>query len=122
VIALRGLDALEKEGYPARGEAEKFYVSLSDIWRKYLKGRFGLSAPEKTTNELLRLPAFRETLSLANRRKIEAFLEEADKVKFARDESDAPSMDRAFAAAKDFVLETAPRPEPPEGTGSAGNA
>ncbi|MBQ7252275.1 MAG: hypothetical protein IJS32_06720 [Kiritimatiellae bacterium] len=118
VIALRGLDALEKEGYPARGEAERFYVVLSGIWRKYLKGRFGLSAPEKTTNELLRLKAFRETLSLANRQKIEAFLEEADKVKFARGESDAASMDRAFAAAKDFVLETAPRPEAAEGGGA----
>lgn len=120
VFALRGLEELEKEGYPARGEAEKFYVALSGIWRTYLKGRFAISAPEKTTNELLRLEAFRKTLSPANRRKTEAFLEEADKVKFARGEADAPSMLRAFAAAKAFVLETAPRPETPDGT--AGNA
>ena len=121
LLALRGLEALEKAGYPERGEAEKFYVALSGIWRTYLKGRFAISAPEKTTNELLRLPAFRETLSPVNRQKTEAFLEEADKVKFARGEADGPSMLRAFAAAKAFVLETAPQPEAPDGP-AGGNA
>jgi hypothetical protein len=120
VVALRALDALESENLPARGEAERFYVVLSGIWRTYLKGRFGLSAPEKTTRELLRLKAFREQLSLDNRQQVEAFLEEADKVKFARDTSDAPSMERAFAAAKGFVERTAEpeRPAEPE----SGNA
>jgi len=120
VVALRALDTLQSENLPARGEAERFYVALSDIWRGYLKGRFGLSAPEKTTRELLRLEAFRERLSLENRQSVEAFLEEADKVKFARDTSDAPSMNRAFAAAKAFVLRTAEQDAPAEGpTGNA---
>jgi hypothetical protein len=81
---------------------EIFYTRLSDIVRHYIEERFGLRAPERTTEEFLaeaNLPAQQMTL-------LSAFLVECDLVKFARHQPDAADRQRAFAAAEKFVEES----------------
>ncbi|MBM3859108.1 MAG: hypothetical protein FJ395_05595 [Verrucomicrobia bacterium] len=99
-IAMRALQQLREEN-PV---IEIFYTRLSDIVRHYIEERFGLRAPERTTEEFLaeaNLPAGQMAL-------LGAFLQECDLVKFARHQPDASDRQRAFAAAEKFVEETKP--------------
>ena len=43
---------MEEAQYP-ENELDQFYQELSMILRRYIEGRFGLSAPEQTTEEFL---------------------------------------------------------------------
>jgi len=97
-VALAALAELRAANLPV----EQFYTRLSDIVRHYIEGRFGLRAPERTTEEFLAqasLPA--EHMSL-----LSAFLTESDLVKFARLQPGDADRQRAFGAAQKFVLET----------------
>ena len=49
----RSADAPAAERLVERGELERYYVGLSAIVRRYLEDRFGLRAPEMTTEEFL---------------------------------------------------------------------
>lgn len=97
-IAMQALQRLREEN-PA---VEAFYTRLSDIVRQYIEARFGLRAPERTTEEFLAEAALSpEYMALLG-----AFLSECDLVKFARYEPEAADRQRAFAAAEKFVEET----------------
>jgi hypothetical protein len=97
--ALAALQQLRQDAPPA----EEFYTRLSDIIRHYIENRFGLRAPERTTEEFLAeatLPAQHMTL-------LGAFLREADLVKFARLRPGTEDMDRAATAGERFIRESA---------------
>jgi hypothetical protein len=53
-IALDALADLRARGWIEALHIEPFYVALSGIVRRYLEGRFGLRAPERTTEEFIR--------------------------------------------------------------------
>jgi hypothetical protein len=98
-LALAALERLRQDNPPV----EMFYTRLSDIVRQYIEQRFGLHAPERTTEEFLAeatLPAHSMVL-------LEGFLREADLVKFARHRPGPHDAARAFGAAEKFVRETA---------------
>ena len=97
-IALAALQRLREAEMPV----EKFYTQLSNIVRQFIEGRYGLRAPERTTEEFIveaRLPEQHMVL-------LRTFLQEADLVKFARHRPGADDMARAFAAAEKFVRES----------------
>jgi hypothetical protein len=52
-IALQELDRLLAEDLLTRGEIKLFHLRISDILRHYMENRFGLKAPERTTEEFL---------------------------------------------------------------------
>jgi len=98
-IAMAALRRLREDNPPV----EEFYTRLSDIVRQYIEGRFGLRAPERTTEEFLAeaaLPAQHMAL-------LGAFLQESDLVKFARLRPGKDDMERAAAAGEKFVRESA---------------
>jgi len=98
-IALAALQKLKDANLPV----ENFYTQLSDIVRQFIEGRYGLRAPERTTEEFLaeaRLPE--QYMAL-----LQTFLQEADLVKFARHRPSVEDMARALAAAEKFVRESA---------------
>ena len=100
-VAILALRRLREEKLPV----EAFYTRLSDVVRKYLEGRFGLHAPERTTEEFLAaatLPEQHMTL-------LRPFLEESDLVKFAKFQPGESDRQRALAAAEKFVEETRPQ-------------
>lgn len=110
-VALRALRALQERGYIERGESEPFYVELSAIIRHYIEGRFGLRAPEQTTEEFIRDASSSGRLQPAHQELVREFLEHSDLVKFARFRPEAPQMRDAFAAAERLVRETIPAPQ-----------
>lgn len=81
--ALRELMRLR--GVPRRtpAEVDAFYVGTSQVLRVYLEERFGLHAPERTTEEFLHEIETGGPLSAAQCLEVRRFLLQCDLVKFA---------------------------------------
>lgn len=111
-IALARLTDLERGGVPETADAAAaFYVDLADIVRRYLDGRFGLRAPERTTEELCAEAQTRPDLAAPHRRLIAEFLARCDRVKFASANASSDESRAALAAARRLVEETVPTAE-----------
>lgn len=83
VRALRELERLRARPRTTVAEIDAYYVGVSAALRGYLEERFGLRAPERTTEEFLRELEAGDALASAHRRELEAFLSQCDLVKFA---------------------------------------
>lgn len=104
--ARRRMAELERRGWPAQGEADAWYVELSDIVRRYIEDRFGVRAPELTSEEFLREAQARLRLQPAQRQLLEAFLSTCDRVKFAGYRPASSESQQAFAEAGRFLDDT----------------
>ncbi|MBL8749165.1 MAG: DUF4381 family protein [Planctomycetes bacterium] len=83
VKALRALARLRDVPRASPAQVEAFYVEVSNVLRTYLEERFGLRAPERTTEEFLRELEGGEQLAREHRAELERFLSQCDLVKFA---------------------------------------
>ena len=108
VIAYEQLEKLVASGLIEAGRIEEYYVLLSDTIRTYLENRFGLRAPEMTTEEFLAAAANDSKLKDGHKKLLSRFLTHCDLVKFARYGPDVEEMNSAYESAKQFVHETAP--------------
>ena len=108
VIAYEQLEKLVASGLIEAGRIEEYYVLLSDTIRTYLENRFGLRAPEMTTEEFLAAAANNSVLKDEHKKMLSRFLTHCDLVKFARYAPDVEEMNSAYESAKQFVHETAP--------------
>lgn len=108
VKALRALERLRTA--PRRTEAEvgRFYVEVSDVLRRYLEERFGLHAPERTTEEFLRELESGDALAREHRGELQEFLSQCDLVKFARHRPNESDHLATFALAEAFIERTRP--------------
>lgn len=104
--ARRALQALEARGLVQAGEIKEYYAELSGIVRRYLEARFGVRAPEMTTEEFLLATARGGALATRHRALLSDFLRESDLVKFARHRPSLDDARRALEAARRFVDET----------------
>lgn len=107
-IAMTALADLRAKGWIEALKIEPFYVALSGIVRRYLEGRFGLRAPERTTEEFIRDALSSKKLSDAHRDLVAGFLEQSDLVKFARHAPGQADMRNALDSAERLVRETMP--------------
>ena len=108
VIAYEQLEMLIASGLIEEGRIEAYYVLLSNTIRTYLENRFGLRAPEMTTEEFLAATANNSVLKDEHKKMLSRFLTHCDLVKFARYGPDVEEMNSAYESAKQFVHETAP--------------
>lgn len=108
VIAYEQLESLMASGLIEAGRIEEYYVSLSDAVRTYLENRFGLRAPEMTTEEFLAAAAKDSRLKDEHKKFLSRFLVHCDLVKFARYGPDVAEMKSAYESARQFVRESAP--------------
>ncbi len=90
------------------GQIHEFYFRLSLIVREYIERRFGLMAPERTTEEFLVEMRRSPVLSDEHKRLLGEFLTACDMVKFACYTPQAKEIEQAFDAARDFVEQTIP--------------
>ena len=109
--ALRELSALKSWAPLKEGRVEEYYVALSGIVRHYLEGRFGLRAPEMTTDEFFELMSRDGTLVREHKELVNEFLAHCDLVKFARYGPSSEEIDGAYGAAVRLVQETVPEQE-----------
>ncbi|GIK15804.1 MAG: hypothetical protein BroJett003_07680 [Planctomycetota bacterium] len=103
VWALSALEALLAERLVERGRVREFYFRLSGIVREFTERRFGLHAPEMTTEEFLRAAVAGAVLGEENQAALGAFLASCDLVKFARFEPDAAAIEQSVETARAFV-------------------
>lgn len=102
VAAFAALDELRSENLWQGGEYKGYYSRLSDILRTYISGRYGVTAMEMTSDEILL--AVRD-LELPKQCEMELrdFLRDADLVKFAKAEFSGSLNERYFESARQFV-------------------
>jgi hypothetical protein len=105
-VARARLESLEARGAPRPGEADAWYVELSSTVRRYIEDRFGVRAPELTTEEFMREASASAELAAGHAALLHAFLERCDRVKFAAYRPDERESREALAAARRFLEET----------------
>ena len=105
-LAVRRLAKLESGGAPDEASLDGWFVELSAIIRNYLEHRYGVRAPELTTEEFLQVARRAAGLSAEHRELLSAFLERCDRVKFAGYRPDADESMATLKAARAFVEDT----------------
>ena len=86
---------------------ERFCTAVSDITRAYLEERFGLKAPDQTTEEFLVDLSKNAELDERHKESLAGFLTGCDLVKFAKFEPARTDLEALHAAALDLVMQTA---------------
>jgi hypothetical protein len=105
LIAAEALARLRGRLPRSHDEVPAFVVEVSGVLRAYIEGRFGLHAPESTTEEFL--PAATAHPALAGHRDtLSRFLTGCDLVKFARHRPEPASMAELLRTAEGFVEAT----------------
>lgn len=109
--AVARLERLAGGGAPDAAAADAWFVELSSIVRHYLEDRYGVRAPELTTEEFLQEARRAAGLPGPQRELLTAFLERCDRVKFAGYRPDADESMATLKAARAFVEDTRLRPQ-----------
>ena len=107
LLALAALDRLQSDDLITLQRVEEFYVRVSGILRYYIEWRFGLRAPEQTTEEFLDAMLVAGGPIAGYRDLLSAFLKHCDLVKFARHQPATDDMHNALQRAREFVEQTA---------------
>lgn len=119
VIAFAELEALLAENLPAEGRVGEFYTRLSEIVRRYLRRRFGIDAPEMTSDQIRAWAAAQAAaISAEVRLGLDDFLAETDLVKFADFSPTESEIDTVTRQARGFIsLTRVPDAAAPAGEG-----
>ncbi|MCB1098901.1 MAG: hypothetical protein KDN22_25230 [Verrucomicrobiae bacterium] len=105
-LAFQQLEQLVADDLPRKGEIKMFYQRISDILRRYIENRFGLHAPEQTTEEFLAELRSSPKLPPVYQVSLREFLQHCDLVKFADHSPTTEDIQRTFDSCKHFIIET----------------
>jgi hypothetical protein len=107
IIAIQKLFDLDEAHVWQSGDVKRFYSEATEIVREYFEKRYGISALEMTTGEVMdQLDKF--TLDVNTSRSIEQFLSGADLVKFAKYQPVSADNEEVIPTAKMIVEKTKP--------------
>jgi len=106
-LAYRQLEKLVSEKLIEAGRIKLFYQGISDIVRHYIENRFGLRAPELTTEEFLAELATSDALRPGHKSLLKTFLKHCDMVKFAEHEPSTAEIQQTFDSCKALIEGTA---------------
>ncbi len=105
-IALERLGKLREQNLIQQGLVKPFYQRISGILRRYIEDRFGLRAPERTTEEFLHELKYARPFGDEDRDLLADFLKHCDMVKFAEYRPDSEMTDKTFELAESFIEKT----------------
>lgn len=103
--ALEALEKIETMGWAYRDRKE-YYFLVSGVLRRYLEERFGINAPEKTTEEFMASASTHPLLTETQKELLHRFLKECDLVKFARFDPDGEETSAVGREARYFIQQT----------------
>lgn len=108
VIALEALEHLRDENLWQSGRTKDYFSQLTDIVKEYIGRRYGISAIEQTTEDLLRELRLNTQIDIEKESvdMLKDVLEIADLVKFAKWSPLPADNERAFEKGKAFVHKT----------------
>jgi hypothetical protein len=92
-------------------QPKPFCILVSDAVRLYLEERFGLRAPERTTDEFLNDLSKSAALTELQKESLKEFLSACDMVKFAKYEPQRPELEALYNSALRLIEETEPQPQ-----------
>jgi hypothetical protein len=110
-IAYGALEQLIARGLIEEKRYREFTAEVADILRRYIEDRFGLRAPERTTEEFLAEAGTGLPVDDARKQILAEFLIYCDLVKFAALEPSGEDVERTFETASDFIEATKPAEE-----------
>ena len=113
--ALKSLTLLAKSTKDFVQNSDLVYSKLSQIVRHYVEERFGIRAPEMTTEEFLHHLKTTDVLSQQHKELLEKFLTSCDMVKFAKYAPGIEEVNASFECARDFVIATRPQQQQEQG-------
>jgi len=105
VIALKELDQLKDSKIWQKGQTKEYYTRLTDILRGYIDRRYGIDAPEMTSDEIIEA-VHRITDTISSTENLNQILRLADLVKFAKYIPMANEDDLSMMNAYLFVNQT----------------
>ncbi|MDX9701644.1 MAG: hypothetical protein RBU23_01230 [Candidatus Auribacterota bacterium] len=114
LIAIHALDQIRQQQLVEAGRVKEYYYLVSNVLRHYIEGRFGLMAPERTTEEFLQELQKTNVLNEDNKSILKTFLVHCDMVKFARFSPTKEQIEEVFATAVQFIDQTKPADVLPE--------
>ncbi|MCF6147855.1 MAG: protein BatD [Candidatus Kuenenia sp.] len=100
------LEILSKENLIEQGLVKEYYYRITNILRHYIEDRFGLSAPERTTEEFLVEMAYTNKLNNEHKKLIQVFLGKCDMVKYAKYGPSLLESKETYHLAKRLIDET----------------
>lgn len=115
--ARRQIATLVGEDLIAKGRVQEFYYRISGILRGYIERRFGVCAPEMTSEEFLASAASDHRFGGDMTAELDRFLGACDLVKYARREPGPQESDSVLKAAADFVERTHEQVSQTDGAG-----
>jgi hypothetical protein len=89
-----------------KGEVKEYYSRLSDITRRYIDNRYGISSPELTTDETVRMLQKAAVTTGGQMSLVKDLLSLSDMVKFAKYVPESGLHEKYHADAVRFVKET----------------
>jgi hypothetical protein len=110
--AFHELSELLARDLVARNQVKEFYVELTMIVRRYIERAHSVRAPEQTTEEFLAAASGNPAFDPEALRRLRAFLQSADLVKFAAFQPPPGATDQATATAREYISADAARQEP----------
>lgn len=105
VIALHALDHVKVEKLWQQGKEKEYFTEVTDILRKYIEDRFGVSAFEMTSDEILNI-VNNFMIAESSADSLKQVLKLADLVKFAKYKPFPDENDLSLANAYLFVNQT----------------
>jgi hypothetical protein len=105
--AYEELAALIARNLIESGEIKLFYQEISNILRRYIENRFGINAPEQTTEEFLEGLKTHATFPVEYQDLLKRFLIHCDLVKFAAHQPVAEDIQNTVESCGKFIDETA---------------
>ncbi len=97
------LERLLADGLVEEKRYAEFTARVSDILRSYIEDRFGLRAPERTTEEFLAEAGDGLDVDTEKKSILERFLVHCDLVKFAALKPTAEDVRKTFETCRDFI-------------------
>lgn len=110
--ALEELRRIERECEGAGLRNKDFYYRVSDCLRRYIEERFGIRAPEQTTEEFLAQAARSVMLESRWLGVLRQYLEQCDLIKYADCEPEPDESSRVLVITRDFIQQTALKEAP----------
>ncbi len=106
ILAFEELRRLREMNLLEQGKIKEFYIAISNIMRFYIERRFGVHAPEQTTEEFLEAVSQDHLFEAATRNTLKQFLSHCDMVKFAEYQPETKEIQKSVDITRDFIEQT----------------
>jgi len=106
VLAFEELRRLREMDLIGQGRIKEFHIAISNIMRFYIERRFGIHAPEQTTEEFLEAVSRDHVFDVPTSNILNQFLSHCDIVKFAKYQPEHSEIQKTFDITRDFIEQT----------------